>query len=473
MPPFFGVWPRYVAGRHRDEPVYLTIDDVRAAAYKGVLRPAAIDPAKGKTRIELLNRTRSVARVKQILKQTDQLIVIAGVQTPGKYLSALPAGLSEVRRLLRAYKFRKILAGPVVACGTQIRGGSPAEVARSGDFAEMQGLDFESYEQLQRWAIKGARIVAQLPARANRVIEIETGRGCPRRVGCSFCTEPVKNPLQWRSPEYIAEEVKTFMELGERAFRLGRQSCIFSYCGGEPGQIEKLLSALSALGPEVLHIDNVNPCMVSEERTRLFVKYLTPGSTAAMGVESFDKRVVKQNNLNCSREAAFEAIRIINRIGGERGENGCPVLLPGVNILLGLKGETAETLEENFAALKQLLDDGLCVRRINIRQVVPFPGTPLYEDTGVSVLRKNRRYYRGWIEKVRHEIDLPMLRRVFPRGTILRKLCSEVHEGDVTFLRQVGSYPIIVGVRKRLPLGEFFDVRVTGHMLRSLTGEII
>ena len=141
--------------------------------------------------------------------------------------------------------------------------------------------------------------------------------------------------------------------------------------------------------------------------------------------------------------------------------------------MLGLTGETPETLELSFEALKRLLGEGLFVRRINIRQVVAFPGTRLYEETGGRVLRRNRRYYRAWIEKVRHEIDLPMLRRLFPKGVILRRLCSEVHEGDVTFLRQVGSYPIIVGVRKRLPLGELFDVRITDHMLRSLTGEVV
>ena len=29
VPPFVGVWPRYVAGQYEQEPTYLTIDDVR------------------------------------------------------------------------------------------------------------------------------------------------------------------------------------------------------------------------------------------------------------------------------------------------------------------------------------------------------------------------------------------------------------------------------------------------------------
>jgi len=38
-------------------------------------------------------------------------------------------------------------------------------------------------------------------------------------------------------------------------------------------------------------------------------------------------------------------------------------------------------------------------------------------------------------------------------------------------MRQIGSYPIVVGVWERLPLNEFFHVRVTGYRRRSLLAE--
>jgi radical SAM superfamily enzyme with C-terminal helix-hairpin-helix motif len=87
------------------------------------------------------------------------------------------------------------------------------------------------------------------------------------------------------------------------------------------------------------------------------------------------------------------------------------------------------------------------------------------------VLHKNRRLYTQWTERVRQEIEGPMLRRLFPVGTVLKGLVSEVHNGNTTFLRQIGSYPIVVGVRERLPRNEFFDVRVTDYMRRSLIAE--
>ncbi|HSV98788.1 MAG TPA: radical SAM protein [Sedimentisphaerales bacterium] len=485
VPPFIGVWPRYAAGLYENEPTYLTIDDIRLVRYVECVREVVIDPPYGRTHLEVLNHTRSYEEIRRVLENTDELVIVVGVQTPGKYLSARPGTLHEVEKLLRSFEdgrqttedgavpwsYRKILTGPVLIGGTQARGGARPQVADAEYFDEFRPLTFDTYDQLQPLALKGASFVKQMPHLANRIVEIETGRGCPRERGCSFCTEPIKNKVQWRRPELVVEEVRALMEQGARAFRLGKQSCIYSYEGGDPQKLEAMLSPLAAMRPAVLHIDNANPQMIDEKRTELFVKYLTPGSTAAMGIESFDSRVTAANNLNCPYDMAFEAIRTVNRIGGFRGENGCHALLPGINILLGLAAETPETLDKNFAALKQILDEGLLIRRINIRRVVPFPGTPLYQQVGRKFLRKNMRYYVDWIEKVRQEIDIPMLQRLFPVGTVLKDLCSEVHNGHMTFLRQIGSYPIVVGIHERLPLSEFFNARVTGYMRRSLVAE--
>ncbi len=473
VPPFFGTWPRRVAGRCRDLPGYLRIDDLRLCAAKKPFKPTRLDPPTGKTRIEWLNHTRSPDQTRRILEKTDQLIVIVGVQTPGSYLSAVPGTLAEVKRLLATIRFKGsvILTGPAAAAGTQRRGGAQAEIAEAADFTDIRTLEFDNYADIQDEWIQGAELLKAVPG--HLIVEIETGRGCPRRPGCSFCTEPIKNPLQWRPPGYIAEEVRRLNELGAEAFRLGKQSCIFSYYEGDLSALEQLLKPIAALRPNVLHIDNCNPAMVTEQRTELFVRYLTAGSAAAMGIESFDPQVQRQNNLNCDTDTATKAIGILNRIGAVRGSNGLHALLPGINLLLGLPGETPKTLDMNLDALKHILDAGLLVRRINIRQAVPYPGTPLYETHGPHLHIKHQSLYANWIETVRREIDLPMLKKVFPTGTVLTDLIAETHEGNVTFCRQLGSYPIIVGIRRRLPLGQKVTARITDHMLRSLTGEVL
>jgi radical SAM superfamily enzyme with C-terminal helix-hairpin-helix motif len=473
VPPFVGVWPRYVAGLYEEEPTYLTVDDIRLVRYVESVPKVVIDPPAGRTHIEVLNHTRSYEEIRSVLENADEAVIVVGVQTPGKYLSARPGTLREVIKLLGPFKLCKVLTGPVLTGGTQFRGGFRPQLPQEKDFDELQPFTFGTYEELQPYALRGAHLIGQMPRLANRIVEIETGRGCPRGKGCSFCTEPIKNTVLWRSADLIIEEVKTLMAHGARAFRLGKQSCIYSYEGGDLQKLEAMLSGVATLKPTVLHLDNANPQMIDDRRTELFVKYLTPGSTAAMGIESFDPAVTVANNLNCPYDMAFEAIRTVNRIGGFRGDNGCHALLPGINILLGLAGETPETLDKNLAALKRILDEGLLIRRINIRRVVPFPGTALYEEVGQKYLRRNRQYYTPWIEQVRQEIDIPMLQRLFPVGTVLKDLCSEVHNGNSTFMRQIGSYPILVGVHERLPLNEFFNVRVTGYMRRSLIAERI
>lgn len=40
----------------------------------------------------------------------------------------------------------------------------------------------------------------------------------------------------------------------------------------------------------------------------------------------------------------MKAIKILNKIGSKRGINGMPYLLPGINILFGLKGENKKKL---------------------------------------------------------------------------------------------------------------------------------
>ncbi len=470
VPPFLGTWPRYAAGRYRDRPDYITIDDLRASKLKRPLKKRYLHPDSGRSRIDLLNTVKPPEETRRLLSEAKQLIVIAGVQTPGKYLSARPGTPEEACELLKPYKGTRILSGPAAEFGSQRFGGQNAEIVKKGDFQEIRPGDF-SYEQISEYAVKGAALLGDIPHK--RVLEIETGRGCDRNPGCSFCTEPLKNSLLWREPHDIIREVKKLYKYGARWFRLGKQNCIFGYQNNNLEKLSSLLSGISALTPEVFHVDNATPSNVTSKKIKLFQKYLTPGSTAALGVESFDPKVAEANNLNTSFDEVYETIKLFNKYSAERGENGLPFFLPGINIILGLTGETEKTLEKNFNALKKILENGFMLRRINIRKAVPYPGTDFHKTTGLSQLKKNSRFYKSFIKKVRREIDRPMLKRVFPEGTVLKNCISEVSEGNVSFLRQPGSYPVTVGVRKRLETGRIYNISVTEHGMRSISGKVI
>ncbi|NJE84661.1 radical SAM protein [Thermococcus sp. CX2] len=505
VPPYLGIYPRYAYGaikkaRNDAEVFYLTIDDLRATFI-------------GENGIATKNKTPNFPKTRQILEKAQVIIYIGGLHTPGKYLSAVPSQVEEVAKFLKPFQGVKILGGPAFM-GSAHQGGTKItsrelmlaqEVfdhivygdleAFLHDFfrdpREADPFRFRTYDELRDYALLGAEVVKQFPDFPDFVIvEIETQRGCPKAMGiggCSFCTEPVRyRTVEDRPVNDIVKEVEILYNLGVRHFRVGRQSCIFSYMAKPNGRvpipnpeaIEKLFRGIRSVAPDLktLHVDNANPAVIAnypEESTRIakaLVEYGTPGNVVAFGLESADPKVARLNNLNATPEETYEAVKLLNEIGGKRGYNGMPWLLPGINIIFGLPGETKKSYELTFQFLKRLLDDGLMVRRINIRQVVVFPGTPLWHMRNKVKTEKHKKIIQHYKYKIRHEIDLPMLKRVVPVGTVLRDVRAEVYDNGLTYGRQIGSYPLIVGIPKEVELNRFYDVVIVGHGFRSITG---
>ncbi len=486
VPPYLGTYPRYIAGYLNEDMYYLTIDDLRLfkkyntkdintkteknQRFSMYLEPMAPKLSQ-KTNIAIHNLTINYKNVKKILENTDVLIVVLGVHVPGKYLSAIPGTLKEVIPLIKDLKCKKILTGPAVF-GTQLYGGKFFEKYDKAVFDKVDYAMFNfKYGDVKDYAIDGAKIIKQIPD--YRMIEIETGHGCD--IGkCSFCTEPIKNRVEFREKEDVLREIIEFYKLGCRFFRLGKQTCFYTL----PYAIE-ILADIRKNCPDikVLHLDNVNPVKVvmdkNHEITKAIVKYCTSGNIAAFGVESFDKEVVKQNTLNSTPKIAYEAIKIINKHGAAIGSDGMPKYLPGINIIFGLRGESKKTHEENMFWLKKIYDDGLMLRRINIRQAAIFEGTPLFKEGKDKFLKKNKKFYWKWRNDIRQKIDWLMLQRVAPKGAVLKNCYAEIYDGNTTFCRQFGTYPLIVGVKGRLELKKFYDLEVTEHMLRSLVGKVV
>ena len=232
--------------------------------------------------------------------------------------------------------------------------------------------------------------------------------------------------------------------------------------------MERLFKGLHEIGFDVIHVDNANPSVISdypeesEKILRTLVEYCTPGNVLALGMESADINVITANNLNSTPRQVLDAIRMINRIGGTRGDNGMPMLLPGLNFIAGLDGETPITYEKNKEFLRGLVEEGLMVRRINIRQVLP-----IRKEFDVKVNPNNFKKYK---QEIRESIDRVMLERIAPKGTILKDVFMEINDGNITFGRQIGSYPLLIGIPFRLECGKRYDVIVTDWGFRSITG---
>jgi radical SAM superfamily enzyme with C-terminal helix-hairpin-helix motif len=491
VPPYISTYPRYVAG---------------------ALVDAGVEP--GQLTYHTIDALREEPERWHDVEDADLLVYVGGMTVPGTYVGGTPAEPEEVREIGWTAEGTTLLGGPV-RFGVADANEGATETERDDldyDFVAKGDVEAAAYDlvhggmegfgdrmrdndEITRWAQQGAFVVEQHPNHPEYLIcELETSRGCPYR--CSFCTEPLYGAdPSFRSPESVVGEVGALATHGIGHFRLGRQADILAYGGdGEapnPDALRALYGGIREVVPDLgtLHLDNMNPITIvrwpekSREGIRIIAEHNTPGDTAAFGLESADPVVQEQNNLNVTAEECFRAVRIVNEEGGWRpGEEPAqapthgagaaprlPKLLPGINLVHGLQGERTETFEHNRRFLDRVLDAGLVLRRVNIRQVMAFAGTDM-SDTGADIAHDHKEQFNRYKQEVRETIDNPMLKRVVPPGTVLENVHLEYHQDGKTFGRQLGSYPLLVAVPGERPLESVIDVAITDHGYRSVTG---
>jgi radical SAM superfamily enzyme with C-terminal helix-hairpin-helix motif len=469
VPPFIAPYPRYVygalldAGVPREHVEYRTIDGPRGSDY-------------------LLGG------------QYDTVFMIGGAVVPGKYLGFRIGTAAELAKILTRNPRQRFAMGG--RAGFMLdRADHPNAAFITHDIekhayhlARGESVDAtRSREEIARWAVAGAGVVRFHPEHPALICEMETYRGCPRQRHCSFCSEYLHRGVSFRETGEILDEVDALVNEGISRFRLGSQPDILQFGSRlddyreghprpEPEKVIKLLDGIRSriVGGSItlLNVDNANPGTIarfpgeSETILEALAGTVTPGDTLALGVESFDDAVIARNNLKVSREEMTGVVDMINRAGGKR-IGGVPVLLPGINLIHGLPGETDDTFRINFEALAALRDAGLLVKRINIRVLTPFPGTPAAEgNRKVSTRVRNRfEYYR---DRIRKEIDHQMLKMIYPSGTVLHGLRIEESHGGYSYGKQIASYAITA----KLPLGmepkRTVDVVVAAHGERSV-----
>ncbi|MEA3200009.1 MAG: hypothetical protein QOE90_1437 [Thermoplasmata archaeon] len=477
VPPYLSPHARYMAGAAKAadpeaEVRYLTIDEWRRGSPKN-----------------------------DLVRHADLLVMIAGALVPGKYLRGTPVSWREAQDVVRLVPGETMIAGASALYGFGRGGGLPPAGKEDLDkvFTHRARLHGDAllhdiiggygkanrkrtFAEWRDWSVRGAFVVRDHPDMPQPLTaELDTYHGCVRYVngGCAFCLEPKEGKPAFRPVEDVVAEVAALAREGVVNFRLGGQACFYSYHAkglGEtptpepdPAAIEALLRGIHGAAPglHTLHLDNVDPAVVaanpeaSDAVTKLVVRYMTDGNIAAFGLESADPAVKEANNLNADAEIVLQAAEILNRHGKLRGANGFPAFLPGLNFIAGLPGEGAETYELNKAFLREYVARGLWARRINIRKVVM---------NGMESQGVDQKRFLDFKRFVREEIDQPLLRAMFPQGTVLRRVFTEQHEGKTTFGRPIGTYAMLVGIPYEIPANAWVDVAVTDYGFRSLTG---
>ncbi|WP_234345141.1 MULTISPECIES: radical SAM protein [Streptomyces] len=481
VPPYMSTyvraaWSALRRARPGAEVRYLTIDDVRwcLAGGKPEVAPPVSDP---RTYSATVNRERAIA----LLHDAEVVVVVAGDKVPSVHLHAVNGSLEEICRALACVRGRRYLLGPLATYACI----SPHEFAglfdavhthsvTSGDLVVGSRVPTD-YGRLRAERGSFAGLVEQMCWRP--IAELELYRGCTRRVFCNFCNEPGKAPVvAFRSVEDVLEEAQQLYAAGVRHFRLGQQTCFFSYRNRDEEAIRALLSGFWERCPQsvVLHIDNADPLAVASpvgaRIARLVAEWCTEGNCAPMGIESFDRRVIEQNHLTCTPEVLLRAVAHVNEAGAGRGPGGLPKLLPGLNLVYGLPGESHGTHIANLTWLGRILEAGYLCHRTNVRQVRPYPGTPL-----AALSRRepvpSAEHFTSWKADIDHGWDRPMKERVYPLGLKIPGLQSYFVGRNGTWWRRLGSYSIqVVEEHVITPVGTAGDLTVTGHAPRMLYG---
>lgn len=483
VPPFLGVHQRYISGAldllGRTH-FYLTIDDLRCAMGKGCATH------HNHTDITTLNLTKNVNDALTLLTDARTIYIVMGCFIDYQYVSAAPPRARELYELLKGLSAKKVLFY-VLGAMREL----PVRFRDSDLFGEMNtivtGLAYNfilnneinsfapNYNQLSTITQRCAPILPQIES--PRIIELESMMGC-NWSKCSFCIEHHRGyPLAFREVNDIVSEAAALYEGGARYFRIGRNPNFYYYMKQDVSKMEALLDGIRSRCPDLrtLHIDNVNPESVvtpeGREITKLIVQYCTSGNIAPFGIESFDPLVREKNTLNANVDQIMEAISIMNEYGREKGENGAPRFLNGINLIYGLPGQTPDTLRYNLEHLHRIFEGGYETQRLFFRRLASPFGISL-KDAEIS---RGNEQYEDWKNQIYDSYSIPMLDRVFPSGTVLSNARVEVWENGNSVLRQLGTCPPRIVIENELvPIGSECDVEVLGVLKhRTLRGNLL
>lgn len=185
---------------------------------------------------------------------------------------------------------------------------------------------------------------------------IVTSRGCP--AGCKYCIKHVsyQNSVRLRSPEKLIEEMWLLYDLGVHHIHM--YADLFTV---NREQVVELCKLILREGLKVRWTCNSRVDYVDDEMLRLMGR--AGCSLIAWGIESGSAWILERAHKGYKMEQARQALRWAKQAGIKNWGY----------FIIGLPGETVETIQETIAVSKTLpLDIAL------FHVAAPYPGTPFF-----------------------------------------------------------------------------------------------
>jgi radical SAM superfamily enzyme YgiQ (UPF0313 family) len=183
-----------------------------------------------------------------------------------------------------------------------------------------------------------------------------SSRGCP--AGCKFCIKHVsyQYSVRLRSPEKLWEEIKLLYDLGVHHIHM--YADLFTV---NREQVVELCKLLIERGPKITWTANSRVDYVDEEMLMLMGK--AGCNLISWGIESGNEMVLKNAHKGYRMTQAVTALEWAHKAGIKNWGY----------FIIGLPGETVETIKQTMALSKKLpLDIAL------FHVAAPYPGTPFF-----------------------------------------------------------------------------------------------
>jgi radical SAM superfamily enzyme YgiQ (UPF0313 family) len=209
-------------------------------------------------------------------------------------------------------------------------------------------------------------------------ISMTTTRGCPHQ--CIFCVgrKMVGAKVRYRSPRRVVDELEAIGRLGFHQVNI-----VDDLFTADKGHCTAVCDEILRRGLKVRWTSFARVDTVSEE---ILSKMKAAGCTAvSFGVESANRAILKTIKKRITPEQVVEAVGMCARTG----------VTPFASFILGLPGETPETIQETMEFGSKLKELGLLY---GFHLLAPFPGTDVRErsDTyGIRILTDDWTQYHA------------------------------------------------------------------------------
>jgi radical SAM superfamily enzyme YgiQ (UPF0313 family) len=209
-------------------------------------------------------------------------------------------------------------------------------------------------------------------------VSLITSRGCPFK--CIFCVgrKMVGAKVRYRNPQWVVDEMQYLNSLNFHQINIADDlfTANKTHCMAVCDEIIKRKASIK--WTSFARVDTV-----TEE---ILTRMKAAGCTGvSFGIESGNEKILKTIKKGISRRQVIDAVKMCNRAG----------VTPYGSFILGLPGETPQTIDETLEFGKQLKKMGLS---FGFHLLAPFPGTEVREhgqQHGINILTNDWSEYHA------------------------------------------------------------------------------